>query len=84
MDETRSKDCRHTKYTQNLGRRDHTVDMVMCGSTILQRVLEKDNGRLCSGLSSSGQWEAEDSHQHDTEYSAQYKAVNIFIERQPT
>jgi len=71
MEETRSKDCRHKKCRQNLRRRDHTVDMVMCGSTILQWVLKKRNGMMCSGLSSSGQWEAEHSREHDTEYSAQ-------------
>jgi hypothetical protein len=71
MDETRSKDCKHTKGTQNLGRRDHTVDMVMFGGTISQWVLKKENGMVCSGLSSSLQWEAEDSRDHDTEYSAQ-------------
>jgi hypothetical protein len=41
VDETRSMDCRHRKFMQNLGRRDHRVDMVMCGSTILQWVLKE-------------------------------------------
>jgi len=71
VDEKRSTDCRHMKCMQNLGRRDHKVDMVMCGSTILQWVLKKENGRVCSGVSSWGQWEAEDSREHDNEYSAQ-------------
>lgn len=71
MDETSGKDCRHTKCMQNLGQRDHTVDMVMCGCTILQWVLKKENGRVCSGLSSSGRWEADGRREHDAEYSAQ-------------
>ena len=71
MDETRSSDCRHKKCMQNLGRRDHTVDTVMCGSTILQWVLKKENGRVWSGLSSLGHSEAEDSRDHDIECSAQ-------------